>query len=115
MPFRGEDRQHPLFLIIAGPISQFANQINRLRAGQFARSRREFKAMAAKAFRQPFGFESSPIRMPNMIWLYRRPILAYWSRHQDTLESDHRPRAGARDRASLWLVGRGHARDRGKG
>jgi predicted Zn-dependent protease with MMP-like domain len=25
--------------------------------------------------------------MPNMIWLYRRPILAYWSTHQDTLEA----------------------------
>jgi predicted Zn-dependent protease with MMP-like domain len=27
------------------------------------------------------------MRMPNMIWLYRRPILGYWSRHQDTLEA----------------------------
>jgi predicted Zn-dependent protease with MMP-like domain len=35
----------------------------------------------------PFQFESAPMRMPNMIWLYRRPILAYWSRHQDTLEA----------------------------
>ena len=35
----------------------------------------------------PFRFESAPIRMPNMIWLYRRPILAYWSRHQDSLEA----------------------------
>jgi predicted Zn-dependent protease with MMP-like domain len=23
--------------------------------------------------------------MPNMIWLYRRPILAYWAEHEDTL------------------------------
>ena len=23
--------------------------------------------------------------MPNMIWLYRRPILDYWSEHEDTL------------------------------
>jgi predicted Zn-dependent protease with MMP-like domain len=35
----------------------------------------------------PFRFESAPMRMPNMIWLYRRPILAYWSGHQDTLEA----------------------------
>ena len=35
----------------------------------------------------PFRFESAPTRMPNMIWLYRRPILAYWSTHQDTLEA----------------------------
>jgi predicted Zn-dependent protease with MMP-like domain len=35
----------------------------------------------------PFQFESAPMRMPNMILLYRRPILAYWSRHQDTLEA----------------------------
>ena len=34
----------------------------------------------------PFGFESAPVRMPNMIWLYRRPILLYWSGHEDTLE-----------------------------
>ena len=25
--------------------------------------------------------------MPNMIWLYRRPILAYWSERDDTLEA----------------------------
>jgi predicted Zn-dependent protease with MMP-like domain len=25
--------------------------------------------------------------MPNMIWLYRRPILDYWSEHEETLEA----------------------------
>jgi predicted Zn-dependent protease with MMP-like domain len=35
----------------------------------------------------PFRFESAPQRMPNMIWLYRKPILLYWSRHEDTLEA----------------------------
>ncbi len=25
--------------------------------------------------------------MPNMIWLYRQPILAYWTTHTDTLEA----------------------------
>jgi predicted Zn-dependent protease with MMP-like domain len=25
--------------------------------------------------------------MPNMIWLYRRPILDYWAEHDDTLEA----------------------------
>src|SRR5215467_1698340 len=35
----------------------------------------------------PFRFESAPIRLPNMIWLYRRPILAYWIGHQDSLEA----------------------------
>jgi predicted Zn-dependent protease with MMP-like domain len=24
-------------------------------------------------------------RMPNMIWLYRRPILDYWAEHEETL------------------------------
>jgi predicted Zn-dependent protease with MMP-like domain len=24
-------------------------------------------------------------QMPNMIWLYRRPILDYWAEHEDTL------------------------------
>jgi predicted Zn-dependent protease with MMP-like domain len=24
-------------------------------------------------------------RMPNMVWLYRRPILDYWAEHDDTL------------------------------
>ena len=33
----------------------------------------------------PFRRESSPVKMPNMIWLYRRPILAYWASHDDTL------------------------------
>jgi predicted Zn-dependent protease with MMP-like domain len=33
----------------------------------------------------PFRSESAPMQMPNMIWLYRRPILAYWATHDDTL------------------------------
>jgi predicted Zn-dependent protease with MMP-like domain len=33
----------------------------------------------------PFRSQSAPLQMPNMIWLYRRPILAYWSDHDDTL------------------------------
>jgi predicted Zn-dependent protease with MMP-like domain len=33
----------------------------------------------------PFRAESAPVQMPNMIWLYRRPILDYWSEHDETL------------------------------
>jgi predicted Zn-dependent protease with MMP-like domain len=33
----------------------------------------------------PFRQESAPVQMPNMIWLYRRPILDYWADHDDTL------------------------------
>jgi predicted Zn-dependent protease with MMP-like domain len=33
----------------------------------------------------PFRSESAPTHMPNMIWLYRRPILDYWAEHEDTL------------------------------
>jgi predicted Zn-dependent protease with MMP-like domain len=33
----------------------------------------------------PFRAESAPFHMPNMIWLYRRPILDYWTEHDDTL------------------------------
>ena len=33
----------------------------------------------------PFRSESAPVQMPNMIWLYRRPILDYWAEHEDTL------------------------------
>ena len=33
----------------------------------------------------PFRAESDPIQMPNMIWLYRRPILDYWAEHNETL------------------------------
>ena len=33
----------------------------------------------------PFRSESAPLHLPNMIWLYRRPILAYWAAHDDTL------------------------------
>jgi predicted Zn-dependent protease with MMP-like domain len=25
------------------------------------------------------------VQMPNMIWLYRRPILDYWARHDEAL------------------------------
>jgi predicted Zn-dependent protease with MMP-like domain len=33
----------------------------------------------------PFQSETAPELMPNMIWLYRRPILDYWAEHDDTL------------------------------
>ena len=33
----------------------------------------------------PFQSESAPQAMPNMIWLYRRPILDYWADHDETL------------------------------
>ena len=33
----------------------------------------------------PFASESAPVQMPNMIWLYRRPILDYWAEHEETL------------------------------
>lgn len=33
----------------------------------------------------PFRAESFTGQMPNMIWLYRRPILDYWAAHDDTL------------------------------
>lgn len=33
----------------------------------------------------PFQSESAPAPMPNMIWLYRRPILDYWAEHDETL------------------------------
>jgi predicted Zn-dependent protease with MMP-like domain len=33
----------------------------------------------------PFQSESTPAQMPNLIWLYRRPILDYWAEHDETL------------------------------
>jgi predicted Zn-dependent protease with MMP-like domain len=33
----------------------------------------------------PLRAESAPVQMPNMIWLYRRPILDYWAGHEETL------------------------------
>ncbi|MBS0533912.1 MAG: metallopeptidase family protein [Proteobacteria bacterium] len=32
-------------------------------------------------------FQSTQVsgQMPNMVWLYRRPILDYWAEHEDTL------------------------------
>jgi predicted Zn-dependent protease with MMP-like domain len=35
----------------------------------------------------PFRSESEPMQLPNMIWLYRRPILDYWAEHTETLGS----------------------------
>jgi predicted Zn-dependent protease with MMP-like domain len=32
----------------------------------------------------PFRSESAPVQMPNMIWLYRRPLLDYWADHDET-------------------------------
>ena len=33
----------------------------------------------------PFRSEAVSGQMPNMIWLYRRPILDYWAEHDDSL------------------------------
>ena len=33
----------------------------------------------------PFQSETVPELIPNMIWLYRRPILDYWAENQDSL------------------------------
>jgi predicted Zn-dependent protease with MMP-like domain len=33
----------------------------------------------------PFRSETAPAQMPNMVWLYRRPILDYWAEHDETL------------------------------
>jgi predicted Zn-dependent protease with MMP-like domain len=33
----------------------------------------------------PFQSDATPELMPNMVWLYRRPILDYWAEHEDTL------------------------------
>jgi predicted Zn-dependent protease with MMP-like domain len=33
----------------------------------------------------PFRSESAPVQMPNMVWLYRRPILDYWAEHDETI------------------------------
>jgi predicted Zn-dependent protease with MMP-like domain len=33
----------------------------------------------------PFQFSDNTGQLPNMIWLYRRPILDYWAEHDETL------------------------------
>jgi predicted Zn-dependent protease with MMP-like domain len=33
----------------------------------------------------PFQTPSNPQQFPNMVWLYRRPILDYWAEHDDAL------------------------------
>lgn len=33
----------------------------------------------------PFRSETEPSQMPNMVWLYRRPILDYWAEHDESL------------------------------
>jgi predicted Zn-dependent protease with MMP-like domain len=35
----------------------------------------------------PFQSETFPQQIPNMVWLYRRPILDYWAEHDETLGS----------------------------
>ena len=63
----------------------------------------------------PFRSASAPAQMPNMIWLYRRPILDYWAEHDETLGRDRHPRAGARDRPPFRPVRRRHGSDRSGG
>src|ERR1700743_982307 len=33
----------------------------------------------------PFQSNQDTARLPNMVWLYRRPILDYWAEHDETL------------------------------
>jgi predicted Zn-dependent protease with MMP-like domain len=33
----------------------------------------------------PFQSSTAPVQLPNMVWLYRRPILDYWAEHDETL------------------------------
>jgi predicted Zn-dependent protease with MMP-like domain len=33
----------------------------------------------------PFQSSSAPEQFPNMVWLYRRPILDYWAEHEESL------------------------------
>ena len=33
----------------------------------------------------PFQSDSAPAQMPNMVWLYRVPILLYWAEHEESL------------------------------
>ncbi len=33
----------------------------------------------------PFRSQSDIAQLPNMVWLYRRPILDYWAEHDETL------------------------------
>src|SRR5665213_1893924 len=35
----------------------------------------------------PFQSASAPEQLPNMIWLYRRPILDYWAEHEDSMSA----------------------------
>jgi predicted Zn-dependent protease with MMP-like domain len=35
----------------------------------------------------PFQSEATSGALPNMVWLYRRPILDYWAEHDETLEA----------------------------
>ena len=50
--------------------------------------------------------------LPNMIWLYRRPLLDYWCEGEDTLASRRHPCARARDRPPFRPFGCGHGGDR---
>src|SRR5260370_8163984 len=34
----------------------------------------------------PFRSNDDVARLPNMVWLYRRPILDYWAEHEETLD-----------------------------
>jgi predicted Zn-dependent protease with MMP-like domain len=34
----------------------------------------------------PFRSHQDVARLPNMVWLYRRPILDYWAEHDETLD-----------------------------
>ncbi len=52
----------------------------------------------------PFQSESAPEQMPNMVWLYRVPILLYWAEHEEALGACYPACAGARDRASFRAV-----------
>ena len=52
-------------------------------------------------------------QMPNMVWLYRRPILDYWAEGEDTLGDVIAHVSGARDRPPFRPFGRRYGGNRG--
>ena len=62
----------------------------------------------------PFQSASVPEQLPNMVWLYRRPILDYWAEHEDSLGAIVTHVLVHEIGHHFGLVGRGHRSDRGE-
>jgi len=73
------------FGVVKAQLTGLARHNDSIEARHIARRHEYRRSLRSVGGGLPFRAESAPLHMPNMIWLCRRPILDYWSDHEEAL------------------------------